>query len=152
MLKMFICEDYRKDALEAAHCLNYGRDVIQKIQWAKNDAEIERVMITARHKSMEQLLSSKKRGRNRSGDIQSPASEEKLQRRKIRLWKEKSSAKGGTSVIDIGGDALVIGVNFSKTDVGVLIVGRQQNNRVEIINAFKGDEARQLYEKLTNGK
>ena len=60
--------------------------------------------------------------------------------------------KGGTSVIDIGGDALVIGVNFSKTDVGVLIVGRQQNNRVEIINTFKGDEARQLYEKLTNGK
>lgn len=50
------------------------------------------------------------------------------------------------------GDALVIGVNFSKTDVGVLIVGRQQNNRVEIINTFKGDEARQLYEKLTNGK
>ena len=47
--------------------------------------------------------------------------------------------KGGASVIDIGGDALVIG-------------GRQQNNRVEIINTFKGDEARQLYEKLTNGK
>ena len=43
---------YRKDALEAAYGLNYGRDVIQKIQVAKNDAEIERIMITARHKSM----------------------------------------------------------------------------------------------------
>ena len=45
---------YRKEALEAAYGLNYGRDVIQKIQLAKNDAEIERIMVTARHKSMEQ--------------------------------------------------------------------------------------------------
>ena len=37
-------------------------------------------------------------------------------------------------------------------DVGVLIVGEQKNNRVEIINAFQGKEARDIYNKLSTVK
>lgn len=34
-------------------------------------------------------------------------------------------------------------------DVGVLLVGKQVNGRVEIINAFQGEEAYELYRRLT---
>ena len=48
-------------------------------------------------------------------------------------------------------DSLLIGFDFSKgKDVGVLIVGRKQMNQsIEIINAFRGKEAEELYKKLT---
>ena len=47
-------------------------------------------------------------------------------------------------------DSILVSVDFSnKGDTGVLIVGRKRMNQsVEIINAFQGDEARELYEKL----
>lgn len=47
-------------------------------------------------------------------------------------------------------DSILIGVDFSNNDdIGCLIVGRKRMNQsVEIINAFHGDEARELYEKL----
>lgn len=38
-------------------------------------------------------------------------------------------------------ESLIIGVDFSKRDDGVLIVGRQKNGEVTIINAFQGKEA-----------
>ena len=45
-------------------------------------------------------------------------------------------------------ESLIIGVDFAKRDDGVLIVGRQKNGEVTIINAFQGKEAFDIYEKL----
>lgn len=42
---------YRKDALTAAKDLRYGPEVISEILNAKTDAEIERIMNTARKSS-----------------------------------------------------------------------------------------------------
>ena len=50
-------------------------------------------------------------------------------------------------------DTLLVGVDFSKKDNGVLIVGRKRpNESVDIINAFQGEEAKELYEKLITKK
>ena len=49
-------------------------------------------------------------------------------------------------------ESLIIGVDFSKRDDGVLIVGRQKNGKVTIINAFQGKEAFYIYEKLISIK
>ena len=37
-------------------------------------------------------------------------------------------------------------------DIDVLIVGEQKNNTMNIINAFQGQEARDIYEKLSTVK
>ena len=51
-------------------------------------------------------------------------------------------------------DSILVSVDFSnKHDTGVMVVGRKRMNQsVEIINAFQGDEARELYEKLVPKK
>lgn len=49
-------------------------------------------------------------------------------------------------------ESLIIGVDFSERDDGVLIVGRQKNGEVTIINAFQGKEAFDIYEKLITVK
>lgn len=49
-------------------------------------------------------------------------------------------------------ESLIIGVYFAKRDDGVLIVGRQKNGEVTIINAFQGKEAFDIYEKLITVK
>lgn len=51
-------------------------------------------------------------------------------------------------------DSVVVSVDFSnKNDIGVMLVGRKRMNQsMEIINAFQGDEARELYEKLITTK
>ena len=48
-------------------------------------------------------------------------------------------------------DTLLISIDFSHgKDVGVLIVGRKlPNQEVTIVNAFQGEDAYELYEKLT---
>ncbi len=47
-------------------------------------------------------------------------------------------------------DSLLIGIDISSKDsTAVLTVGKKRMNQsVEIINAFQGDEARELYKKL----
>lgn len=47
--------------------------------------------------------------------------------------------------------SVIVSWDFSKgKDVGVLLVGRQKPGRnVEIINAFQGKEAEDIYKKLT---
>lgn len=46
-------------------------------------------------------------------------------------------------------DSVIVGWDFSHgKDAGVLIVGRQQKGRVEIINAYQGEEAKEIYQKL----
>ena len=47
--------------------------------------------------------------------------------------------------------SVIVSWDFSKgEDVGVLLVGRQKPGRnVEIINAFQGEDAEEIYKKLT---
>lgn len=50
-------------------------------------------------------------------------------------------------------DTILVSVDFSNRDTGVLIVGRKKlNQTVEIINAFQGEEAINLYKILTTVK
>ena len=50
-------------------------------------------------------------------------------------------------------DTLLVSISFSDKDKGVLIVGRQRKNQsIEIVNAFQGDEALELYKKLVTQK
>ena len=47
-------------------------------------------------------------------------------------------------------DSVIVSLDFSRgKDVGVLIVGSQKNGQVDIINAYQGKEAYELYRKLT---
>lgn len=53
----------------------------------------------------------------------------------------------------IGNDTLLVSVDFSNEDTGVLIVGRKKENQaVEIVNAFAGADAHALYERLVTAK
>lgn len=46
-------------------------------------------------------------------------------------------------------ECLLVSVDFTKgVGTGVLIVGRQKNGKVDIINAFQGQEAADIYRKL----
>ena len=50
-------------------------------------------------------------------------------------------------------DTLLVSISFSDKDTGVLIVGRKRKDQsIEIINAFQGDEALELYKKLVTKK
>ena len=50
-------------------------------------------------------------------------------------------------------ECLLVGVDFTRDeDAGVLIVGRQTGGKVDIINAFEGQEAADLYRKLITVK
>jgi len=50
-------------------------------------------------------------------------------------------------------DSVIVSWDFSHgNDVGVLIVGHQNNRRVDIINAFRGKEAYDIYKKLIGVK
>ena len=51
-------------------------------------------------------------------------------------------------------ESLLVGVDFTNgEDVGILIVGRKRPNQsVDIINAFQGKEAEELYNKLIGKK
>ena len=45
--------------------------------------------------------------------------------------------------------SLLVGIDFSRgDDVGVLIVGERINGNLTIVNAFRGEEAIELYNKL----
>lgn len=47
-------------------------------------------------------------------------------------------------------ECLLVSVDFTKgEDTGVLIVGRQTNGKVSIVNAFQGQDAANIYRKLT---
>lgn len=42
-------ETFRRQAINAAKDFHYGKDVIKQLKEAKSDAEIDRIMKTARH-------------------------------------------------------------------------------------------------------
>lgn len=46
--------------------------------------------------------------------------------------------------------SVIVSWDFSHgKDVNVLLVGKQTNGRVDIVNAFQGEEAEELYKRLT---
>lgn len=50
-------------------------------------------------------------------------------------------------------DAVVVSYDNDSGNIPILIVGKKQRGKViEIINAFEGEEATALYNKLTNRK
>ena len=50
-------------------------------------------------------------------------------------------------------DTLLVSISFSDKDTGVLVVSRKRKNQsIEIINAFQGEEALDLYKKLVTKK
>lgn len=50
-------------------------------------------------------------------------------------------------------ECLLVSVDFTKgEDIGVLIVGRQNNGKIDIINAFQGQKAADIYRKLITVK
>lgn len=50
-------------------------------------------------------------------------------------------------------DTFLVSFDYAHGDIPVLIVGRKGEKReIDIINAFKGDEAKDLYDLLMDGK
>ena len=50
-------------------------------------------------------------------------------------------------------DTLLVSISLSDKDTGVLVVGRKRKNQsIDIINAFQGEEALDLYNKLVTKK
>lgn len=50
-------------------------------------------------------------------------------------------------------ECLLVSVDFTKgEDIGILLVGRQKEGKVDIINAFQGQEAVDIYRKLITVK
>lgn len=49
--------------------------------------------------------------------------------------------------------SVIVSWDFSNgRDASILLVGKQVNGRVDIVNAFQGEEAVELYKKLTTVK
>ena len=51
-------------------------------------------------------------------------------------------------------DTVIISIDWNdETNTGVLVVGRKRVNKsVDIVNAFSGDEAKELYQRLITKK
>lgn len=49
-------------------------------------------------------------------------------------------------------DVILVGYDNTSGDIPVLTVGRKEGNVIDIFNAFQGDEAVELYKKLTTVK
>lgn len=49
--------------------------------------------------------------------------------------------------------SVIVSWDFSNgKDVGVLLVGERKNGHVDIVNAFQGKEAEEVYKKITTRK
>ena len=47
-------------------------------------------------------------------------------------------------------DTILVSFDYKNGDIPVLIVGRRGKElEIDIVNAFKGDEAKELYQRLT---
>lgn len=48
-------------------------------------------------------------------------------------------------------DTFLVSFDYTNGDIPVLIVGRRGKElEIDIVNAFKGDEAKELYQRLNN--
>ena len=50
------------------------------------------------------------------------------------------------------GGAVIVSWDFAHSDTGIVIVGYQNRGTVDVINTFSGDEAKEIFEKLTKLK
>ena len=50
-------------------------------------------------------------------------------------------------------ECYLVSVDFSHgKDAGIMLVGKQTNGVVDIVNAFQGEDALEIYQKLTTKK
>ena len=49
-------------------------------------------------------------------------------------------------------DTIIVGFDDKQDDTGVLIVGRRSKTGIDVVNAFRGKEAVELYKRLTEKK
>lgn len=51
-------------------------------------------------------------------------------------------------------DVLLVSFDYAQGDIPVMVVGRRENGGrgFSVLNAFKGDDAKDLYEMLLDGK
>lgn len=50
-------------------------------------------------------------------------------------------------------DTFLVSFDYTHGDIPVLIVGKRgKEKEIDVINAFQGDEARELYKRLTDKK
>ena len=49
-------------------------------------------------------------------------------------------------------DTILVSFDYTHGDIPVLIVGRKKKGEIGVINAFKGEEAKELYQRLTAKK
>ena len=49
-------------------------------------------------------------------------------------------------------DTILVSFDYTHGDVQLLIFGRKKKGLIEVINAFKGEEAKELYQRLTAKK
>lgn len=49
-------------------------------------------------------------------------------------------------------DTILVSFDYTHGNIPVLIVGKKGKGGLDIINAFKGEEAEELYQKLTTTK
>ena len=56
------------------------------------------------------------------------------------------------SEINKRNDAVIVSWVFTPGAVGILLVGHQTNGEMDVINQFTGDEALELFNKLTTVK
>lgn len=49
-------------------------------------------------------------------------------------------------------DIFLVSFDYTHGDIPVLVVGRKDKGELDIINAFKGEEAKELYQRLTAKK
>lgn len=48
--------------------------------------------------------------------------------------------------------AVIVSWNFAHGDAGLVLVGHQNNGNMNVINTFSGNDAKELFEKLTGLK
>ena len=61
---------------------------------------------------------------------------------------DRLKAKEKLKSSDYISDSLLIGVDFSLNDEDVVVVMRNMNNHVYVVNMIKNEEAREIYDKL----
>ena len=49
-------------------------------------------------------------------------------------------------------ESIIVSVNIHSSDRAIMIIGSQKNNKMDIVNAIQGEEAIELWERLTKKK
>ena len=49
-------------------------------------------------------------------------------------------------------ESVIVSVDIHSSDRAIMIIGSQKNNKMDIVNAIQGEEAIELWERLTKKK